>query len=147
MLYSCLDLLATQDEYCRAVHEHHVLWLTKEQLACEYVAEEVESYEYDPSDITGCEIPSYIDAALEKTWVWVEGSYVRKGKLTAGEAEAMQKAITEFCFHAAQGQCKGPTAYLHFDALHGESCKKLLKIFENIRTRFKLELRKLVSDI
>jgi hypothetical protein len=145
-LYICLDLLASQDEYRRAVHEHDVLQLAKELLASEYAAEEDESYEHDASDITECTIHSDIAAALERTGARVEASYVRTRKLTAGEACDMLKAIEEFCSHAAEDECKGWTQYLDPDALNGGAREKLLKIFENVRTLFRLELRKLLAD-
>jgi hypothetical protein len=136
VLNSCLDLLEEQDEYCRAVTEHDVLWLTKEILACGFEAENHESFEFDPFDSTRCESSSRIAAALEATSEWMEERYVQKGKLTAGEAEAMQKAIKEFCCPSTKGKRKGATACLHLEAENGRSRKKQLRIFDKILKHF-----------
>jgi len=147
MLICCLDFLATQDEYRRAVHEHDVLWLTKKILATEYEAATEESYECHPSDVSEGEIRSDINSVLERTRAWMEGAYVRKGKLTAAEAKSMSEALKKYCLNDEDGEREPLTRYLRLRGLDAESRNNGGRIFEYIVNHFRAEIRKLSPDI
>jgi hypothetical protein len=142
MLYSCLDVLAVQDEYCREVHEHDVLWLTTRMLANEY---EAELPEYAPSEIVEAEIRCCCDLAFQNTRAWVELSYVQKGKLASADADLMLTALEEYLLPERQEQGGGLISCLRRQGLDVESRGSLMRIFENIRNRFEIEVRKLAS--
>jgi hypothetical protein len=111
VLEACLDSLADQDDYRKAVHESDVMRLTLELLGSdlESVTHDGEMLVHDHDQKLLFES---LESAVTSTRAWASEKYVRKSKLSCDELEAMIGAIKMYLLDVADGEPESHYYYL-----------------------------------
>jgi hypothetical protein len=111
VMEACLDYLASQTEYRRAVHETDVMKLTVDFLGSE-LESVTKGHEEAHDDHDYMLLADAVETAITETRQWATKKYVKKQKLSLAELEAMIGAIRMLLLDSADGETESHYYYL-----------------------------------